>query len=111
MKKDKTESEIRKELEKEFSRWNALACGECSDPGWEDGVNMNLVRNHIIFYYRSLEDMGCILKNLFGEILEERPIPPEVPNNYMVKDGKFPERYIYKSGRKFTWGRSGEYHA
>lgn len=111
-KKEPDEASVRGELGKAFARWNALACGECADPGWEDGVNMNLVRNHILYYYRQLEEMGACTRNLFGEIVSERPVPPQVPDNYVVRDGKYQNRRILKEqGRKFVWGRSGEYRA
>ena len=87
-KREPDEADIRGELEEAFARWNALACGECADPGWEDGANMNLVRNHILYYYRQLEEMGACVRNLFGEIVDERPVPPQVPNNYVVRNGK-----------------------
>lgn len=111
-KREPDEADIRGELEEAFARWNALACGECADPGWEDGANMNLVRNHILYYYRQLEEMGACVRNLFGEIVDERPVPPQVPNNYVVRNGKCQNRWILKEkGRKFIWGRSGEYRA
>lgn len=46
-----TEAQIMDEVDREFRRWNLLADGGCQDPGWPDGVNMNLVRNHIIYWY------------------------------------------------------------
>lgn len=112
-KSEPTEAGIRKELEQSFNRWNALACGECGDPLWADGTNMNLVRNHIIYYYRKLEEMGIVVRNLFGEPVDERPIPPKVPDNYIVQDGKYPERAILREAKRqaFVWGRSGEYSA
>lgn len=57
-----TEAQIREEVNREFRRWNELAAGGCRDPHWPDGYNMNLVRNHIIYWYSLLrEKMSAIL--------------------------------------------------
>ena len=69
------------EVDREFCRWNHLAGGGCQDPGWPDGVNMNLVRNHIIYWYGILEERGFaeIQLSLFpGESVaqDRRPVPP-----------------------------------
>lgn len=106
----RTEANIRADIDKCFQRWNALAQGDCQDPFWEDGTNMNLVRNHIIYYYMELKNMGMIQTNLFGDVVWERPIPPEVPDNYMVMDGPYSSRLNGKRGN-FTLGRKGQYYA
>ena len=46
-----TVEQIQANLDERFQVWNYIAQNGCSDPGWPDGVNMNLVRNHIIYYY------------------------------------------------------------
>ena len=38
------------ELEKAYAQWQRLYENGGSDPFWPDGVNLNLVRNHIIYY-------------------------------------------------------------
>ena len=48
--------QIQAELDREFQRWNDIACSGCQDPTWPDGVNMNLVRNHIIYWYKLLDE-------------------------------------------------------
>ena len=41
----------------DFARWEHLyTCGG-QDPCWEDGYNLNLVRNHIIHDKRRLEEL------------------------------------------------------
>ena len=45
-----TVEQIRASIDERFRAWNQIAQHGCSDPGWPDGVNMNLVRNHIIYY-------------------------------------------------------------
>ena len=61
------------------------------DPFWEDGSNMNLVRNHIIYYKRQCE----------AELLpEEYPeeyfwgLPTEVDNKYMALPEEIREHAI-----------------
>lgn len=111
-----TEEQIREEINQEFRRWNELADGGCHDPHWPDGVNMNLVRNHIIYRYMLLREKMTepVQLSLFGicEPLErERPIPPEVPDCYMVRDGECPNRLSKVMWPDLVWGRKGEYHA
>lgn len=36
-------------LESDYARWNELFTKGGSDPSWSDGVNLNLVRNQIIY--------------------------------------------------------------
>lgn len=111
-----TEAQIREEVNRSFLRWNALADGGCHDPHWPDGMNMNLVRNHIIYWYSLLEKKlsAPVQLSLFGvcDALErERPIPPEVPDRYMVRDGEYPNRLSEVMWPNLVWGRKGEYHA
>ena len=92
-----TEAQIREEVNREFRRWNELAAGGCRDPHWPDGYNMNLVRNHIIYWYSLLrEKMSAPVQlSLFAAcdpMGGERPIPPKVHDRYMVRDGEYPNR-------------------
>lgn len=94
---DRTEEQIRAELDDDYARWDRISKEGCSDPFWEDGVNMNLVRNHIIFGYRLLREklQKPVQLSLFDtgmDLSEERPVPPLVPDNYMVPGGKYPDR-------------------
>lgn len=111
-----TEAQIREEVNREFRRWNTLADGGCHDPHWPDGANMNLVRNHIIYWYSLLQKKlsAPVQLSLFGacETLEgERPIPPEVPDRYMVRGGEYPNRLSEVMWPNLVWGHKGEYHA
>lgn len=62
--------------------WKSLNQNGCNDPSWPDGVNMNLVRNHIIWYKRRLREY-C--EEHQTPLPEEYyiPTPPEVDKNYM----------------------------
>ena len=43
-----TVEQIQANIDERFRAWDKIAQNGCSDPFWPDGVNMNLVRNHII---------------------------------------------------------------
>lgn len=45
------------ELIREYEHWEYLKEYGGSDPHYDDGVNMNLTRNHIIYYKNELEDL------------------------------------------------------
>lgn len=78
----RTQEDPLAELEKAYSHWQALYDHGGSDPTWPDGVNLNLVRSHIIYYKRQIEET-CPL--YMGDELYQRPLPPEVDNNYMAR--------------------------
>ncbi len=71
-------------LSDSFNRWEHLKeCGG-SDPFYEDGYNMNLVRNHISFRKREIKEMCDKEGSKLPEIYS-RETPPEVDNNYMAR--------------------------
>ena len=74
------------ELQNCFSQWDYLREHGGSDPFWSDGVNLNLLRNHIIFTKRELEH-AIPLEAARPEIYY-REIPPEVRDDYYVNSGK-----------------------
>lgn len=88
-KKEKTVEEIRKELEqdieRELARWKTLYTEGGSDPFWADGVNLNLVRNHILYAKKKCEEE--LPESEYPE-LYYADIPPKVDNNYMAKSEK-----------------------
>ena len=44
-------------LEKAYERWDLLYKNGGSDPFWCDGTNLNLVRNHILYYREQCEEV------------------------------------------------------
>lgn len=72
---------IGKELAKKYERWNQFNTYGGSDPFWEDGFNMNLVRNHIIWYRKRCEE-----ELNQADYPEEyfRELPPMVHPKYMA---------------------------
>ena len=77
-----------KQLRASYKYWHELAEHGCSDPFWEDGANLNLLRNHIIYFKSQIinqaeEEQQSIPPEVYWVI------PPKVPNTYMVKNGKY----------------------
>lgn len=73
------------EIADSVRRWNEIRERGCSDPSWPDGVNMNLVRNHIFYFRRQIRDL-CAENAL--EMPEEAmwEPPPEVPDRLFLGD-------------------------
>ena len=84
MKQQKDEfTECRQGIIESINHWKYINKNGCNDPSWPDGCNMNLVRNHIIWYKRRLEELCAAA----GTPLPEEyylPTPPEVDKNYMA---------------------------
>lgn len=80
MKKPKESPE--EELQKSFDQWKDLCANGCNDPSWSDGVNINLVRNHIIYYKHQIEEAHP--DGNFPAVYY-RDTPPEVDQDYMAR--------------------------
>lgn len=86
MKKKAPEQEIMElsqGIRKEIDRWEDINQNGCSDPFWPDGMNLNLVRNHIIYAKRTI---AKICEEHEISVPEEMhiPIPPKVNQYYMA---------------------------
>ena len=46
------------ELEKSYAQWDEVFTKGGSDPFWTDGVNLELTRNHILYYKEQLAKQG-----------------------------------------------------
>lgn len=90
--------DIKAELDKAFARWDQIHEHGCQDPSWEDGVNINLVRNHIIYYYSFLWDklQESVQLTFFQDEAPAnlRPVPPKMPNDWMCPTGDYPDRLV-----------------
>lgn len=86
MKKKTPELQIKDmcfEIIREREHWKDINNHGCNDPVWGDGMNMNLTRNHILYYRHQIENI-CLE---CGITLPEEyflPVPPEVDNCYMA---------------------------
>ena len=89
MSKRKHETDYAAELENSFARWDELFKSGGSDPFWTDGMNLNLVRNHIIYYKEQLAKQENTLLGL-PEIYY-RELPPVVDCDYMARPGEIRE--------------------
>ena len=70
------------ELQKSHEHWVDLYKNGGSDPFWEDGCNLNLVRNHI-HYYRSKIEETMNPEDYPAAYFKE--IRPQVDNKYMAR--------------------------
>lgn len=109
-----TIQQIQAEIDQAFQKWNDIACNGCQDPGWPDGINMDLVRNHIIFWYRVLDEKSRADTQLsfFDDrdiATMRRPVPPKVPAQYMVAGCLHSDRLNGRHDQTLVWGRKGEY--
>lgn len=79
--------------------------GGGSDPFYPDGVNMNLIRSHIIYYKRRIEEN--IADGNFPEIYYKET-PPEVDNGYIacadeIRQNAAETLKVYKADEKYLW--------
>lgn len=92
------------ELLSEYSRWKKIFDEGCSDPSWEDGVNINLTRDHILYtkgeIQRHLKDNFIAYPDSFFY-----PEPTQLPNNFMAVD-----RYMPRFGKTLTATKNLSYN-
>lgn len=74
---------LSKKITNELKYWQEEYKNGCNDPFWSDGVNLNLVRNHVIYYKKQIFKL-CEDNNL--KVPQEYFISiPLVDNNYFAK--------------------------
>ena len=82
-------------VQADVAHWHDLMANGCNDPFWPDGVNMNLVRNHIIYDLRQIAEMRASDEQLsmfdvpaaeVGDVMQDKRIPPRVDDDYMAQD-------------------------
>lgn len=89
--KTMTIRDVQKSLDDCYEQWDHLYQYGGQDPFWPDGVNLNLVRNHIVYYKQLLIELQTSAEeeqlSLFSCALttDNRPVPPEVDDNYMAQ--------------------------
>lgn len=89
MAKKKQQEDYEKQLRESFDHWQNLYEYGGQDPFWPDGVNLNLVRNHIYYYKRKIEE--TMEPKAYPEIYH-RARPPEVPDNYIARADEIREK-------------------
>lgn len=75
-------ADLARELTNSFARWDKVYQQGCSDPFWADGVNLNLIRNHIIYFKKEIENK--YLKKHYPKIYYQET-PPKVPDDFMAR--------------------------
>lgn len=86
--KNKDKQDLLNGLSLSFARWDTLYSEGGSDPFYSDGANLNIVRNHIIYYKSMIERMQ---PELMESDTYKRQTPKEVSNDYMAKADKIRE--------------------
>lgn len=89
--KTKSLDELAQECKQSYERWTDLHNNGCRDPCWADGVNLNLVRNHIIHYKRQ---MAVLYKEQGVEPppILLRELPPRLDPEYMANADEIHQR-------------------
>lgn len=82
-----------KECAKSFDHWEREHKDGCCDPHFSDGVNLNLVRNHII-YYKSLIKQSCQKNNLTLPPIYYRDLPPVLPHDFFAHGKNFNQQRV-----------------
>lgn len=89
MSKREREPDYAAELEKSFDCWDEIFTKGGSDPFWSDGVNLNLVRSHIIGYKEQLAEREDTLLGLPKIFYRETPLL--VDKDYMARPDEIRE--------------------
>lgn len=71
------------ELAKDFEHYQYVLQNGTNDPLWSDGINLNLIRNHIIYDKKMIESL--FESNCYPE-LYFHPTPHEVDDDLMVNE-------------------------
>ena len=85
--KKKEEVNYEAELIKLYGHWDYLREFGGSDPFYDDAVNMNLTRNHIIYTKNRMKELYGADRNQYPEIYF-RELPPETAPGYMARAGE-----------------------
>ena len=81
------------ELIREYEHWEYLKEFGGNDPHYDDGVNMNLTRNHIIHRKNEME-------KLYGKDMEKYPdiysreLPPKVERQYVAQADEIRDKAV-----------------
>lgn len=100
--------ECRQNIRQEIKHWKDINQNGCSDPFWPDGCNMNLTRNHIIYYQRQLEET-CAKNQISLPDEYYLAVPPEVDANYMANLRQKPRVERLRQTGRITTGRFYQY--
>ena len=77
----------REQIKAEIEHWDFTKNYGCQDPFWSDGANMNLTRNHVI-WWKKLIFAAC--EEFHTPLPEEffLPVPDEIDKDFMAPDNE-----------------------
>jgi hypothetical protein len=81
---DQQIQELVREVNDTISRWKSHKENGCADPCWPDGVNMNLLRNHLAYYKREIKEL-CAENGILLPLEAYLPDLPYTDSNYFAK--------------------------
>lgn len=99
--------ECRKNISRAVRQWELINESGCSDPNWTDGCNLNLVRNHVLYFKKRAAE---ICEETGAPLPEECffPTPPEADSSYMASlNQKNRVERLACSGQELTTKRIG----
>lgn len=99
-----TAKEYAEYIHSEYTQWKSIFEEGCSDPTWTDGVNIDLVRNHIQYYRYQIEKQFKDNFIAYPDIYFY-PLPIKLGNNFMAKD-----RYLACRGETFVQNKNVSYN-
>ena len=80
---------IDKSITDEYTFWREIYEGVYSDVDVKDGVNLNIVRNHILYEKNRCEELLGDCYHLYPDSYFF-PVPAELPEDFMVSTRKMP---------------------
>lgn len=106
-KKKEKEPDLEEALIKAYQNWENTRETGCRDPFYDDSVNLNLLRNHILYYKNQMEEK-------YGDDLKQYPeiyfkeLPPKMDSGFMVKAAEIRDKAaesleIYLSDANFRF--------
>ena len=97
-----TKEGVLQDLKSAFRRLREIYTVGCKDPSYRDGVNLDLVRNHIIYDIEMLDSLS--LQPWEYPIEYFYPIPPKFPDNFTAVDRFLPVLgEVVKSNRELSY--------
>lgn len=85
--------EIDKCIVDEYTFWKEIFEGQYSDLDVKDGVNLNIVRSHILFEKNRCEEILGDNYHLYPDSYFY-PIPEELPEDFMVSTKRLPLPFV-----------------
>lgn len=100
------------ELKSSFAQWKKIYRFGENDPLWEDGVNLNLVRNHILYYKGEIEKSKIPKEDYPDEYYWE--LPPKVSPKYMAREKEILKDFertvkAVANNKYYLWLKENEY--